>query len=461
MTLTCFEIVQGDEHLTSNSGLALIGALLERSGVRAACDAIPGAVPERDGYTLGQLATAMTGLICVGKPDFDAIEEQRGQPFFAQALGLPSCPSAPTLRQRLQAAESILDESVRRAGQDVVGRTARRIKGVSTPRHGELVPLEMDVVVFDNSKTQKEGLGWTYHRCMGFAPIFSHVGIEGYLVDVELRTGEKHSQSETTPAFLRSSILAARRMLGAKDPRILAGRFDAGFDSQDNIMVCQEEGIRYCIARNRRRESEADWLAIAKEHGVAQQPRPGKTVWLGEIFRTVQNVRQRIVFEVTERTTKRIEGGYQTLIVPEIDIETFWTDLTDTPADIIHFYHGRGTSEQFHSEIKTDLDLERLPSGTFATNQLIMLLGMLAYNCLRLMGQEALRDDPEISPTSKPPLRKRVKRRRLRSVMDDLIHLAARVVHSGRRWKLAFGRHAPWAATWERLYRAFLQPASA
>ena len=461
MTLTRFEIVQGDEHLTSNSGLALVGALLERSGVRVACDAVPGAVPEREGFSLGQLVTAMTGLICVGKPDFDAIEEQRSQPFFAQSLGLPSCPSAPTLRQRLQAAGDTLDEAVRGAAQEVVTRTARRIAGVSTPRHGELVPLEMDVVVFDNSKTQKEGLGWTYHRCMGFAPIFSHVGSEGYLVDVELRTGEQHSQSETTPAFLRSSIRAARRMLGTNDPRILAGRFDAGFDSQDNVAVCLEEGIRYCIARNRRRESEADWLAIAKAHGVAQQPRPGKTVWLGEIFRTVLDVQRRIVFEVTERTTKRVEGGYQTLIVPEIDIETFWTDLTDAPADVIHFYHGRGTSEQFHSEIKTDLDLERLPSGTFATNRLIILLGMLAYNCLRLMGQEALRDDPDIPPSAKPPLRKRVKRRRLRSVIDDLIHLAARVVHSGRRWKLAFGCHAPWAETWARLYRAFLKPAPA
>ena len=73
--------------------------------MRSACDALPGARPAREGFSLGQLVVAMTGLICVGKPAFDAIEEQREQPFFAQALGLPSCPSAPTLRQRLQAAE--------------------------------------------------------------------------------------------------------------------------------------------------------------------------------------------------------------------------------------------------------------------------------------------------------------------------------------------------------------------
>ena len=31
---------------------------------------------------------------------------------------------------------------------------------------------------------------------------------------------------------------------------------------------------------------------------------------------------------------------------------------------------GHGTSEQFHSEFKTDLDIEQLPSGKFATNAL-------------------------------------------------------------------------------------------
>jgi len=459
MPLTRFEIVQGDEHLTSNSGLALVGALLERSGVHSSCDALPGAQPTREGFSLGQLVVAMTGLICVGKPDFDAIEEQREQPFFAQALGLPSCPSAPTLRQRLQAAEGTLDAAVRRASQDLVGRTAPRITGASTPSHGELVPIEMDVVVFDNSKTQKEGLGWTYHQCMGYAPIFSHVGSEGYLIDVELRTGEQHSQSATTPAFLRSSLQAARRMLGTDDQRVLAVRLDAGFDSQENIAICAAESARYCIARNRRRETPAAWLDIAKAHGVAQHPRAGKTVWLGETTKEASGAQRRVIFAVTERTTKRIDGGFQELLVPEIDIETFWTDLADTPADIIDFYHGRGTSEQFHSEIKTDLDLERLPSGTFATNQLVLLLGMLAYNSLRLAGQEALRDDPGVPTTAKPPLRKRVKRRRIRSVIDDLIHLAARVIRTGRRWKLAFGRHAPWAGTWERLYRTFLNPA--
>lgn len=61
---------------------------------------------------------------------------------------------------------------------------------------------------------------------------------------------------------------------------------------------------------------------------------------------------------------------------------------------------------QFHSEFKTDLDLERLPSGKFATNDLVLTLAALAYNVLRLMGQSAL-----LCPDA--PVRHAAKRRRL------------------------------------------------
>lgn len=41
-------------------------------------------------------------------------------------------------------------------------------------------------------------------------------------------------------------------------------------------------------------------------------------------------------------------------------------------------------SKQFHSEIKTDLDLERLPSGKVATKA--AALALMAYNLLGLCG---------------------------------------------------------------------------
>jgi hypothetical protein len=73
------------------------------------------------------------------------------------------------------------------------------------------------------------------------------------------------------------------------------------------------------------------------------------------------------------------------LLVPDGEVETYWTSLSDDPRTVVK-YQAHGTSEQFHSELKAGLDLERLPSGKFQTNELVQLSGMMAYNLLRLIG---------------------------------------------------------------------------
>ena len=133
------------------------------------------------------------------------------------------------------------------------------------------------------------------------------------------------------------------------------------------------------------------------------------------------------------------------MLVPEVELEGWWTSLELAPEKVIALYADHGTSEQFHSEFKTDLDIERLPSGKFATNALVLGCSALAYNILRWIGQNGL-----ISPLS--PVRHPAKRRRIRTVMQELMYLAARIIRSGRRIKLAFGRLCPAVAVFDELY---------
>ncbi|MBT4513169.1 MAG: transposase, partial [Chloroflexi bacterium] len=153
----------------------------------------------------------------------------------------------------------------------------------------------------------------------------------------------------------------------------------------------------------------------------------------------------RIVFRVTERT---MDTRGQALLLPELEIETYWTSLPDDPRTIVNLYHDHATCEQFHSELKTDMDMERLPSGKFQTNELVLLLGMMAYNILRLIGQAGLE-------AGNAPIRKRAFRRRVRSVMQDLIYLECRVASHARRRVLSFERHCHWFKTWRQVYLRF------
>ena len=163
----------------------------------------------------------------------------------------------------------------------------------------------------------------------------------------------------------------------------------------------------------------------------------------------------RVVFEVIQRT---IMADGQRLLVPDIEIATWWTSLKLPPKLVIELYHQHGTSEQFHSELKSDLDLERLPSGKFATNALMLSLGLVAYNLLRLCGQTALTENVDLPPERKMPLSKPVFRRRLRSVIQDLMYFAARLTKHSNRWGLSLWWSNPWRSVWESVYERFLRP---
>ncbi len=82
------------------------------------------------------------------------------------------------------------------------------------------------------------------------------------------------------------------------------------------------------------------------------------------------------------------------------------------------------------------MDLERLPSGKFDTNGLVMCLGAVAYNILRYMGQTCLTGP-------KSPVRHKAQRRRIKTVMQELIYQSARLLERGRQFILRFGRHSP------------------
>jgi len=120
-----------------------------------------------------------------------------------------------------------------------------------------------------------------------------------------------------------------------------------------------------------------------------------------------------------------------------------------------------GESEQFHSEYKTNLDMERLPSGIFSTNALIMLLGMVAFNIIRICGQESLNAIVHLEQAGDPlPINRRsaVFRRRIRAVLLDIMYLASHVTSSSRYNWISCGRCCPWSGVFKWLYQKFLAP---
>lgn len=96
-----FILSHTDDVLVSHSGLALAGALRQRTDLRSRLDAMAVEGLTRPAMPHGEVLLSMIGLLCLGKSDYAAIEPFRGESFFARSLGLNRLPSEETLRQRM------------------------------------------------------------------------------------------------------------------------------------------------------------------------------------------------------------------------------------------------------------------------------------------------------------------------------------------------------------------------
>ena len=439
MDMRCFEIVQSaTDTLTSHSGLALVGRALLHT--RLVADL--GAIPLRHGIAHSDCVKSYLGLLCTGKSDFDAIENKRADDFFKTALDIGRVPSSPSLRQRFDEHAEAMVPLVDKASPDFIAKVWAEVTPIVVKsgfglRRTKLryVPLDIDVFPMDNSNSKKEGVGYTYKGHDGYAPIAAYLGQQGWCLGCELREGSQHSQKEFIH-FLERVVPRARRLTRHR----LLVRLDSGHDAAENRAWFAAQDVDFLIKWNPRKQNLEAWLARAEKAATWTFPRDGKRVgvfseMVEETFEGTTREFRRVI-RVTERS---IDKHGQPLLVPEIILEGWWTTFGEVMCSenrVIELYCDHATSEQFHSEFKTDLDIERLPSGKFATNDLVVALATLAYNILRWIGLEGL-----IGPNS--PVRHPAKRRRLRTVMQELMYVAARVVESGRQLSLKFSATCP------------------
>jgi hypothetical protein len=218
-------------------------------------------------------------------------------------------------------------------------------------------------------------------------------------------------------------------------------RTDSAHDAVDNrVELSRHDAVDYIIKWNPRKQNRAAWWQLACAKGKITTPRPGKRVAIFSVtephcFTDVNGEQQELTFRRVMRVIERtIDKKGQPLLIPDIELEGWWTSLTEKDETVIELYQGHGMCEQYHSEIKTDMDLERFPSGKFATNQLVMACATLVYNILRFIGQVSLVNSNGI-------IRHSAKRRRIKTVIQELIYFAGRLITTGRRLKLRFSRH--------------------
>ena len=431
-----FKLVQSDEILITPTGLVTVGKLLALTSLEERLNRVK--IPNIDEPEIynHEIVYSYAGLLAQGKVNFDDIEEFRDLKSFVTIMGINNAPSSPTLRQRLKNGSLDFIKIVKEQNISLL----KTVDPDFSTCYENNIPLDLDDSPFDNSDTKKEGVTRTYKGFDGYCPSFAYLGKEGYLINTKLKEGKAHSM-RGAKEFLSRSIDDAKKLT---DKNILV-RMDAGYDSKDILEICQDKEVNFIIKRNIRNNDKEKIIEKCHKNGEIITPRKGKKIYRGSYKKNIPGLETpvKVVFDL-EETTMDKDG--QLHLVPKKELDLYWVNLNAEENEIIELYHKHGTCEQFHSEIKTDMNLERLPSGEFDLNELVLIIGMLVYNILRFMGQLSLK-----IPDS--PLKGGVQRRRVRTVMQNLIMIASKLVSHARQLYLKFGSESPWFKTFKRVYR--------
>lgn len=318
---------QGSEEINSTGGNILIGALLqlkswERLNNMQAGRIKHGEIGHRD---ILKIAAA---LLSLGRSNFTDVELIRKDPLLKEAFNLPKVPSAETLRQRLN--DLALCNGDQALIDDSLVEMLRKVRNSGNIRtaYSQHIPLEIDVSVMLQPNGKKEGVSWTYHNAMGFAPVFCSLGTHGYMLANELRNGSQHSVKGAVDA----------RKIGLSPEELLV-RVDSGHDDADFLETLSAVGVKFFVKRNLRKEMREPYLAIARRCGEKISSRDGKDVYRCTLSHRKpkgwEDIPLFMVVEVIERLTSADD---QESLIPEVEVSTWRTNLPEGEAVCIELY---------------------------------------------------------------------------------------------------------------------------
>jgi len=413
------------ENISSNGGFSFVSALLDSLSPMTLWDKVLSCHCNTR-FSHQSIVRCAIGLMTAGCCDFADIEKFGGDAMFRHLAG-KEIPSQETFRQRLNLLSAAAwTPVVDRLNATMLGKAALgRISMYGT----QYIPLDIDVSVFEDTASKKEGIAMSYHQVKGYAPIFCYAGTQGYMVAAEMRPGSQHSEKGAVQFLERCVGIMLEAGYSAGE---LLLRVDSGHDSSDFIQKAVQLGIKYLVKRNPRRENEHQMLDTIRSYGEAESPRPGKTIFRGfRCDRKPAGLDDYCGFLAVEATERTILRDGQRLLIPSVEIDSWWTNLPFPVTEIVQLYHDHGTSEQFHSELKSDMGIELLPSGSMATNALVLGLASIAFNCLRFIGDAALVPPQKDSDP---------KRMRLRSVLLNFIKIGCKLVRHANTLVLKVSR---------------------
>ncbi|MBN1617308.1 MAG: hypothetical protein JW875_08335 [Spirochaetales bacterium] len=163
-----YEIDTTTESLHSTGGFALVGKIFERIGFGQNYN-------DQNTLQHPEILKVLGDLFVQGRSRFEEASLFQYDSFFHDSLNLKYIPARETIRlylEKMANEKQQVRQAIGQANMKLMKRTS--FTTIDFP-HVKYLPVDIDTSPLDNSKSNKEGVSWTYKTVAGSASLLFHL----------------------------------------------------------------------------------------------------------------------------------------------------------------------------------------------------------------------------------------------------------------------------------------------
>jgi hypothetical protein len=365
-----------DQTLTSFAGLILFQLLFARLELRQRLRSCFRHLRSSRIYDHALVVLSLVVHLLLGFRQLRDSRYYRDDPLVQRVLGLDRLPDVATVSRVLASTDLQSVEGLRQLCRQLI---LQPLMALGLRR----LTLDFDGSVLGTGRWA-EGTAVGFNRAKkgqrSYYPLFCTVAQTGQVLDFLFRSGNVHD-SNGAQEFLSACIRHVRAAL----PGIqLEVRMDSAFFSDEMVTLLEELGVEFTLSVPFERfvelkekiETRQSWWRLNADLAYFELSWKPKS-W---------NRRHRFVV-VRRRAAIRDKGPVQLdLFVPQVygyEFKVLVTNKKIRSREVVRFHDGRGAQEGVFAELKSQGQLDYIPTQTLAGNQIFLLSAILAHNLNR------------------------------------------------------------------------------
>ena len=372
------EIKFEDQRLTSFAGLVVVQSLFNRIGLKQQLSGCFRHLRVSPIYGHGVMVLLLVVHLLLGYRRLQELCYYQDDPMVCRVLGLNRLPDVATVSRTLAGMDGQSVEKLRRLSRQRVLEQIRRLELAR-------ITLDFDGSVLSTSRFA-EGTAVGFNKKKkgqrSYYPLFCTIAQTGQVLDVWHRPGNVHDSNGA-----KEFILACIREIQVILPHcLIEARMDSAFFSDDIVGMLDTQGVEFTISVPFERftalkamvENRKRWRHLNGQWSFFE------TSWKPSSW----NDRYRFVF-IRSQNRQQYKGAVQLdLFIPYEYGYDFKVIITNKPLStkkVLTFHNGRGAQEGVFAELKSQTQMDYVPTRRKAGNQVYLLAAVLAHNLNREM----------------------------------------------------------------------------